>query len=88
MSKLNKFLSMHDALAVDGDMVYEVWEDGEITITKGGDLYCQRSLHLLKAGDVSKALPSESMPVRYVEHGCIQVMTFIEADQASDLILN
>ena len=88
MSKLNKFLSMHDTKAVDDHMVYEVWEDGEITLTKGGDLYRMRGLHLIKGGDVSKALPSESMPVRYGEHGCIQVMTSEEANEASNLILN
>lgn len=27
--------------------VYEVWEDGELTSTKGGDLFRKRSLHQL-----------------------------------------
>jgi hypothetical protein len=88
MSILNKFLAMHNALAVQDHMVYEVWEDGEITLTKGGDLYRMRGLHLIKGGDISKALPAESMPVRYGEHGCIQVMTSEQANEASDLILN
>ena len=88
MNKLDKLLSMHDALAVEENMVYEVWEDGEITLTKGGDLYRQRSLHLIEAGDASKAFPSESMPVYFGKHGCIQVKTSREAEEASNLILN
>lgn len=29
----------------DGTHVAEIWEDGEITITKSGDLYRRRNLH-------------------------------------------
>jgi hypothetical protein len=89
MSILNKFLAMHNALAVQDHMVYEVWEDGEITLTKGGDLYGMRRLHLIKGGDVSKALPVDCFPVKFKNgHGCIQVMTSEEANEASNLILN
>jgi hypothetical protein len=35
-------------------MVYEVWEDGEITLQKCGDLYGQRSLHQV----IEAAIPS------------------------------
>ena len=85
---MNKLLSMHDATAVEDHMVYEVWEDGEITLTKGGDLYGMRNLHVQRYGDESKALPFDSMPVRFGKHGCIQVRTSEEAYAASDLILN
>lgn len=89
MSILNKFLAMHDTSAVNDWMVYEIWEDGEITLTKGGDLYGQRTLHLMRGGDVSKALPVDCFPVKFKNgHGCIQVMTKEEAYTASDLILN
>jgi hypothetical protein len=88
MSKLLKLLSMHDATAVNDHMVYEVWEDGEITLTKGGDLYRMRSLHLIKGGDESKSFPFECFPVLFGRHGCIQVMTSEQANEASNLILN
>jgi hypothetical protein len=84
---MNKLLSMHDASARDDYMVYEVWEDGEITLTKGGDLYGTRNLHVQRYGDESKALPFDIMPVRFGKHGCIQVKTHEEAYAASDLIL-
>ena len=79
---------MHDATAVNDHMVYEVWEDGEVTLTKGGDLYGQRSLHLQRYGDDSKAFPFECFPLLFGRHGCIQVKTSEEAYEASDLILN
>ena len=28
-------------------MLYEFWEDGELTLTKAGDLYRQRGLHMI-----------------------------------------
>ena len=28
-------------------MVYKLWQDGEITLEKGGDLYGQRNLHMV-----------------------------------------
>lgn len=37
----------HAPEAVEQPMVYEVWSDGEITLTKGGNLYKQRNLHTI-----------------------------------------
>ena len=88
MNTIARVVAMHDASAVEEHHVYEVWEDGEITITKGGDLYGMRNLHVLRFGDINKAIPSESMPVQFGRHGCIQVKTDKEATEASNLILN
>lgn len=45
----------------DGAHVCEVWEDGEITLTKGGSLYLQRNLHCI-VPPFDKSLPLEDMP--------------------------
>lgn len=37
-------------LKAEQGMVYEIWEDGEITLTKSGDLYGQRNLHCIVPG--------------------------------------
>lgn len=38
------------ALAKVDGMVYQVWQDGEITLQKSGDLLGQRTLHSIKQG--------------------------------------
>ena len=40
----------HPEMAEVPGMVYQVWEDGEITLTKSGDLLGQRSLHCINQG--------------------------------------
>jgi hypothetical protein len=37
-------------LAEVEDMVYQVWEDGEITLQKSGSLLWKRGLHMIEAG--------------------------------------
>jgi hypothetical protein len=41
-------------LAEQTGMVYQVWEDGEITLQKSGSLLWQRSLHCIKYGTPDK----------------------------------
>lgn len=50
-------------LAEQPGMVYEIWEDGEITLTKSGDLYRQRSLHTIVPGipDLNVPLPVQGV---------------------------
>ena len=47
-----------------GSMVYQVWEDGELTLQKGGDLLWQRTLHVDRMGSARKALPVEWFPCK------------------------
>lgn len=54
------------------DMVCEVWEDGEVTLTKGGDLYRQRNLHSIEP-PFPKALALSVMPRSNGKHGCLIV---------------
>lgn len=39
-----------DELAKQDGMVYQVWQDGEITLQKSGDLLWQRNLHCIEMG--------------------------------------
>lgn len=50
--KFAALLALHspEAVEVDG-MVYQVWEDGEVTLTKSGSLFGQRNLHTVCTGD-------------------------------------
>jgi hypothetical protein len=82
MEQIAAFVALHDTTAQAEQMVYEVWEDGEVTLTKGGDLYGRRSLHTVWHPDyfVPKdrrvSLPIDHLPVRthgWNRHGCIQV---------------
>ena len=40
----------NDELAQQPGMVYQVWNDGEITLTKSGRLLGQRGLHMIRPG--------------------------------------
>lgn len=67
----------------DGAHVCEIWEDGEVTLTKAGSLYGLRSLHMI-APPLSAALPLDVMPrlnrrglhgtvvVRFDERKCVR----------------
>lgn len=84
--KVVALMALHNEEHIKDDMVYEVWEDGEVTLTKGGDLYGQRTLHCTMLGDPSKALPIELLPSRY-NHGRIVVGTREVAIEARSIIL-
>lgn len=44
-------------------MIYQVWEDGEVTLQKCGPLLWQRNLHMISPGnpsiDISEHLPNK-----------------------------
>jgi hypothetical protein len=64
--------SLHKPELIDQPgMVYEIWEDGEITLTKSGDLYGQRNLHCIVPGmaGVSVPLPNK----RHAGHSSMAV---------------
>lgn len=54
-------------------MVYQVWEDGEITLQKSGDLLWHRSLHCIAPGITAKAVSVDLFPhhTGAREHGYI-----------------
>ena len=73
---------------VDG-MLYSVWEDGEITLEKDGNLFGQRRVHRILSGDKGADL-KVTLPVvnRDGSHSRIFVRTMEEALQASALLGN
>ena len=76
---------MHKPDCEGDSMVWEVWNDGEVTLTKGGELYGQRTLHMQAAGDMGLALPAKSLFPRF-NHSRIIVATHEEAMGARGLI--
>lgn len=69
----------------DGELVYEVWNDGEVTLTKAGGLYGQRNLHMVATGDAGLALPRDSLFPRF-KYSRIVVGSYEEAMLARGLI--
>lgn len=50
-------------------MVYQVWEDGEVTLQKCGDLLWQRTLITTMFGDPGKAINANLFPCEHDGHG-------------------
>lgn len=54
----------HDEKHANDGMVYQVWEDGEVTLQKGGELLWQRNLHVIYFGDTAKAIHPDRFPCK------------------------
>jgi len=66
-------------------MVCQIWEDGEITLQKSGELMHRRSLHCIRPGkSISVAL--ELMPVQMYNHGCAFIESIEKAEKIADLL--
>lgn len=50
---------------VEGGHVYQVWNDGELTLTKAGSLLGSRTLHMIMPGNPDNALSWHEMPVKH-----------------------
>ena len=85
--RIAKVVALHCPEAIQDGMVYEVWEDGEITLTKGGDLYRHRNLHCIATGDARKALPVDALPMFNGKHSCIACRSDTDAKAARIIIL-
>lgn len=55
---------------VEDSHVCQIWEDGEVTMTKAGSLYGQRRLLMINFG-TDHALPVDMFPHRNSKHGYI-----------------
>lgn len=85
---LKAVLALHDPLATSRPgMVYEVWEDGEITLTKSGELYGLRQLHQISP-PFPFHLPVDSLPNVNGPgtHSCIAASSHETATEARNLI--
>lgn len=71
---LQAFLAMHSPAAIlkENDHVYEIWEDGELTLTKCGSLYGQRGLHQIRppfsAGNPNCTIDARLFPEECQSH--------------------
>lgn len=72
---------------IDGHAI-ELWEDGEITSTKcnRGELYGQRGLHSLSAGNPEQALPVDVFPGKCNGHGFVRLASYEEAVKVRDTL--
>ena len=87
LKRMVAFLALHEPARQEDHMVYEVWQDGEITLTKGADLWRQRSLHCIHMGvNPEWAMPVDSMPVKMNGHGSITVRDHATAKRAHDIV--
>lgn len=71
MTREEAILAHHCPEAKEQNMVYSVWEDGEICLEKGGDLFGQRNVHMIASGNPGKAWAKELFPVQNSTHGRI-----------------
>lgn len=78
--------ALNDPSAKNQDMVYQVWEDGEITLQKGGDLLWQRTLHCIASG--TRPLPVDALVNKYGSHSFIWCTNEVTAKQARALIFD
>lgn len=76
---------LHQPLLVnEPGMVCQVWEDGEITLQKSGELYEQRNLHMIVEGIPSLAREPMELPMKmYGTHSCVCLASM---DRAETLI--
>lgn len=63
----------HNPEARKEAIVLSVWEDGEITMEKGAELFGHRNCHMLSPGDAAKAWDKELFPMQNAKHGRITV---------------
>jgi len=82
-------LSLHrpDEREKEG-MVYQVWEDGEITLQKGGRLFGLRTVHCIKFGSIKKQLNIADFPGQAHGHGYVFVDSHENAEKLSAAIIN
>lgn len=80
---MKELIELHSKpeLAEEDGMVYQVWEDGEITLQKSGRLLWQRSLHTIHPGDPSKAVSTNLFPKEYHTNGHAFIFTDDEGSQ-------
>ncbi len=84
-------LKFHKPECRENPMVWQVWEDGEITLTKGGEVFGYRRSHMQEFGDSRKALPFECMPGNFPwneKHAFVIVENEGEALACRDFIFN
>lgn len=85
---LRAVLSLHNPHNCNDPMVYQVWEDGEITLTKGGDIFGQRNLHMQQYGHPHISLEFHALPYKTEKHSSILCASYDDAIMARNLIFS
>ena len=81
MTLAEKIRAAHNpALAALDGMVYQIWNDGEVTLQKSGALLWRRNLHTIREG-TGHRIPAETMPCQINGYG----FAFISDDDYEDL---
>lgn len=85
--KINAVIAMHNPEALKESMVYELWNDGEVTLTKGGDLFRQRNLHCIEPGCMP-SLPVDLFPIKNADgrYGSIALSSHDDVKKAKALM--
>lgn len=78
-------LSCDAASKIQSSHVLQVWEDGEITSQKCGDLLWHRNLHCMEYGHREKRIPLSSFPHTY---GKDHAYVFVDSMKAAQTIRN
>lgn len=70
-------------------MVYQVWEDGEITLQKSGHLMWQRSLHTIEEGEhLVKGATKVVLPCEHNNHTYVVCADIESARKVRQFILD
>ncbi len=87
LTKIYALIAMHNPEALKEGMVYELWNDGEVTLTKGGDLFRQRNLHCIEPGCMP-SLPVDFFPIRNADgrYGSIALSSHEDVKKAKELM--
>ena len=85
-SIIARLVELNDESAKAHDHVCQVYEDGELTMQKGGALLGQRNLHCINEG-VPARLPPKWFPNVTSDHGFIWV-SYANKDSALAFILD
>ncbi len=77
---LNEILARHvDPRKPEHMMIYEVWQDGEVTLTKAGDIFRCRNMHCCEPATGDDVIDVNLMPERLGKNGSICVLTHEDA---------
>lgn len=89
---LAEILKLHDVglASVEGSMVTELWEDGEITLTKSGSIFRCRGLHMMRCGMVRSGVAAffrEGLPMKSGGHSSAYIIGGMDAaERLADLM--
>jgi len=66
---INTINKAHNPDLASNNMVYQIWEDGEVTLQKAGNLLWTRGLHIIYPAINGLNINYTKMPIKYHYHG-------------------